>query len=104
MMKKLLALIIVFALGGVVGWKLPTVLHAQQPSTTLTCNLVGPCAQWIVQVNSGRGLGRFQIYPVTDVALYTSGTAPYSGNAVSLQFNEPDPRDTSTFTLSVVEP
>lgn len=103
-MKKLLALIIVFALGGVVGWKLPLALHAQQPSTTLTCNLVGPCSQWIVQVNSGRGMGRFQVYPVTDTALPTSGTAPYSGNAVSLQFDEPAPRGTQTFTLSVVEP
>lgn len=84
----------------------PVSVHADviQPAVTLQCQVVGPCSQYIVQVNSGRGMGRFQVYPVTDAALPTSGAAPYAGNPTSLQFQEPDPRGTSSFTLSLTEP
>lgn len=109
MKKRITAIIFVFVfvfvLGVVVGrLNLVPRAFAQAPSTTLQCNVVGPCSQFIVQVNSGRGMGRFQIYPVVDSAIPTPGTSIYSGNPLSLQFAEPDPRGAFTFSLSLLEP
>lgn len=104
--RKIVALFVVFALGFAAGKiKVLPVVHAQNAGTTLQCDVVGPCSQYIVQVNSGRGMGRFRIYPVTDQAIPTPGAAPFSGNpAVSVQFTEPSPRGDYTFTLSASEP
>lgn len=65
----------------------------------------GPCAQYVLQVNSSRGFGRFQLLAVTGQPIDPAMLQPLAaGNPVlTLQQNEPAPREAQTFTIDVRE-
>lgn len=105
-MLKILSYCCFFAAGIFIGTNRPSipVIHAQQSSLTLSCNIVGPCSQYLVQVNSARGFGRFQVFQLASPVDQTQLGVIGGGSAVSLQFYEPMPRDSQSFTLAVSEP
>ena len=65
-----------------------------------------PCAQYVLQVNSGRGMGRFVWLRVTGTPVdYSSLQAiTASSTAILDTENEPAPRDAYTFTERASEP
>lgn len=106
-MRRIVPLAIAFILGCVVTHNPKPLIppaHAQQSAQTLTCNVVGPCSQYLVQVNSGRGFGRFQLFQLATPIDQTQLTNIGAGLSVSVQASEPDPRGAQTFTLAVSEP
>lgn len=85
-------------------WSQVPSAHAQVTTPTLQCNIVGPCSQYLVQVNSARGFGRFQVFQLSEPIDQTQLSNIGAGSTVSIQASEPDPRGAYTFTLSLNEP
>lgn len=93
----------------------PIVAHAADPTSqvprvefdTCTTNGVssGPCAQYLIQVNSGRGFGRFIAYRVLGGPVDPAGLRLIdAGNPTLLVMdNEPAPRGAVAFTIDIRE-
>lgn len=83
-------------------------VHAQGTGFT-GCTVAGgastPCSQYLVQVNTGRGLGRMVIYKITSGPLDVSTMAfMASGNpSTSATDYEAPPRSTVPFTITAGE-
>lgn len=99
-------------------WRDSLAVHAQTPSVTFQgCSVTttggpySPCSQYLVQVVSGRGLGRFQVFqvqgdliPITGIGSSAFASVGAGNPSVSVQAFEPDPRGADTFTLQLNEP
>lgn len=76
------------------------------PSITLPQGDLG--GQYVIQINTQRGFGRWQIFQVTDQehVIDTTALLPVGdGNpSVSVRICEPAPRAASTATISATEP
>jgi|SRR6476660_703749 len=109
-MKSAVACLI-FTLGLVVGvFARPT--PKPEPltgvQTSFTCNDGGvsvDCGQYVLEIDTQRGFGRFALYQVQGAPLDTSAYSRVSsGNPLTYQAAEPDPRGAYTFTVSASEP
>jgi hypothetical protein len=88
----------------------PAQITAQAQSVSLEgCTdhgaTINGCAQYVVEVRTERGFGRFVVYRVSGVALDTGTmTNLGAGNpALTVSDTEPAPRDTVPFTITVTE-
>lgn len=63
-----------------------------------------PCGQYVLQVNSGRGLGRFVLARATSPIDPASVAVVQAGGSITFQDSEPSPRSSSTFTITATEP
>lgn len=63
-----------------------------------------PCGQYVLQVNSGRGLGRFVLARATTPIDPSTVAVVQAGGSITFQDSEPTPRSSSTFTITATEP
>ena len=79
-----------------------------KPADVQVCG-TGPsidCGQYVLQINTQRGFGRFVLYRVTGTPIDTSTFDNVAGGDTSLTYQaaEPDPRSAYTFTVTASEP
>lgn len=63
-----------------------------------------PCGQYVLQVNSGRGLGKFVLARATTPIDPSTVAVMQAGGSITFQDSEPAPRSSSTFTITATEP